>query len=409
MKVEMGAQKQVDNSYRASPTSSSDKSYLTGYRTTLKSPQPVYIASYQVPKHNHHHGKPFTNSPYSKAYETNQPNYLTGYKVNSPYSNTPYTTSYKNSNQPYITSYGSKQHGLIDSKEVSIESSQDATDNPYITQYGNTVLRKDLKESKVHDSTAEPYITRYGGTGPPEKDPKVPSPVDHTEAFKTGFFALDDLYVGNVMTLQFPIQEVSPFLPKKEAELIPFSMSQLPSVLQLFSIPEDSPQANAIRGTLEQCEATPITGETKTCVTSLESMLQFVDTIIGSETKYNILTTSYPTTSSAPLQKYTILEVSKDFNAPKWVACHPLPYPYAAYYCHFIATGSKVFKASLVGENGDNKIEALGICHLDTSDWSPDHILFKQLGFKPGQAPVCHFFPVNHLMWIPKQPSKATM
>ncbi|KAK7312355.1 hypothetical protein VNO77_36146 [Canavalia gladiata] len=59
-------------------------------------------------------------------------------------------------------------------------------------------------------------------------------------------------------------------------------------------------------------------------------------------------------------------------------------------------------------KNGDDKIEAFGICHLNTSDWSQDHILFSQLGFKPGQAPVCHFFPVKHLMWVP-QPSEATM
>ncbi|TKY67544.1 RAFTIN 1A [Spatholobus suberectus] len=261
-------------------------------------------------------------------------------------------------------------------------------------------------KTNTHDSN-EPYITQYGETSP-KNDPKESSNADHTEAFKTGFFALDDLHIGNVMTLQFPIQEVSHFLPRKEAEAIPFSISQLPSVLQLFSIPEDSPEANAMRGTLGQCEGEPITGETKICATSLESMLEFVDTIIGSEAKRNILTTSYPTASSVPLQKYTILEISEDINAPKWVACHPLPYPFAIYYCHFIATGSKVFKVTLGGENGGNKIEALGICHLDTSDWSPDHILFRQLGIKPGKAPVCHFFPIKHLMWVP-QPSQATM
>nr|ACU16579.1 unknown [Glycine max] len=212
------------------------------------------------------------------------------------------------------------------------------------------------------------------------------------------------------MTLQFPIQEVSHFLPKKEAESIPFSISQLPSVLQLFSISEDSPQANAMRDTLDQCEAEPITGETKICATSLESMLEFVGKIIGLETKHNIITTTLPTASGVPLQKFTILEVSEDINASKWVACHPLPYPYAIYYCHFIATGSKVFKVSLGSENNgdDDKIEALGICHLDTSDWSPNHIIFRQLGIKPGKDSVCHFFTIKHLMWVP-QPLQATM
>ncbi|XP_014493505.1 BURP domain-containing protein BNM2C [Vigna radiata var. radiata] len=210
------------------------------------------------------------------------------------------------------------------------------------------------------------------------------------------------------MTLQFPIEEVSHFLPRKEADSIPFSSSQLPSVLQLFSILEDSPEAVAMRGTLEECEGEPITGETKMCATSLESMLEFVSTTIGSGTKNNLLTTSLPTISGVPLQKFTILDISEDIKAPKWVACHPLTYPYAIHYCHFIATGSKVFKVSLGSENGENKVEALGICHLDTSDWDPNHILFRQLGIKAGQDPVCHFFPVKHLLWIP-QPSQATM
>ncbi|RHN61199.1 putative BURP domain-containing protein [Medicago truncatula] len=51
------------------------------------------------------------------------------------------------------------------------------------------------------------------------------SNLDHTEAFKLGFFGLDDLHVGNVMALQFPVQKVPQFLSKKEANSIPFSLS----------------------------------------------------------------------------------------------------------------------------------------------------------------------------------------
>ncbi|XP_027355371.1 BURP domain-containing protein 11-like [Abrus precatorius] len=381
----MGPERQVD-SYEASPVSN-DKSYLIGYRTHSKPTLSNYIASYTVPKHKHpsHHEN------------------LNQYGTNNQYG----TSAASKANQPYIAQYGDRTHdsnapyvvGYI--KTPAHETSQ----LPFILHNSNHVISdaKNAPEESSHDDTAHPYMTQYGTTGS-----KKNAMESRIEAFKVGFFALDDLYVGNVMTLQFPVQEVSHFLPRKEADSIPFSTSQLPSLFQLFSIPQDSPQANAMRGTLEQCEAETITGETKTCVTSLESMLEFVANIIGSEPKYNILTTTYPTPSSIPLQKYTILEVSQDINAPKWVACHPLPYPYAVYYCHFIATGSKVFEVTLGGESGDNKIEALGICHLDTSDWSPDHILFKQLGFKPGEAPVCHFFPVNHLMWVQKS-SEATM
>ncbi|KEH30431.1 putative BURP domain-containing protein [Medicago truncatula] len=81
------------------------------------------------------------------------------------------------------------------------------------------------------------------------EDLPIPN-LDHTEAFKTGYFSLDDLHVGNVMTFQFPVQEVSPYLSKKEANSIPFSMSQLPSILQLFSIPKESLQTKSMRGAL---------------------------------------------------------------------------------------------------------------------------------------------------------------
>lgn len=448
LKVELQDQKQVDSNGATSV--SSDVPYIAGYLTTT------------TKQHHHpsHHGN--TDQPYITGYKTttppgtreaNQPNYIVGYKSGSHVSNEPYITGYKttppgtseanqpnsatyrahsgpgthdpkDSGEPYITQYGDKPPKESTSAQDSVEqylaeygdktpkesTSDKDSDEQYLTQYGN----KTPKESTSTQDSGEQYLTQYGD-GTQKTDPKVSTQgheeksknVDHTEAFKTGFFALDDLYAGNVMTLQFPVQEISHFLSRKETNYIPFSSSQLPSVLQLFSIPEDSPKAKSMRGTLGQCEGEPITGERKICATSLESMLEFVDSVIGSNTEGDLLTTSHPSPSGSPLQKYTILEVSQDIDAPKWAACHPLPYSYAVYYCHYISTGTKVFKVSLGGENGD-RVEALGVCHLDTSDWTPSHIIFKQLGIEAGKAPVCHFFPIKHLMWVAK-PSKATM
>ncbi|KAF7810899.1 BURP domain-containing protein [Senna tora] len=77
-------------------------------------------------------------------------------------------------------------------------------------------------------------------------------------------------------------------------------------------------------------------------------------------------------------------------------------YPYAFYYCHYLDIGSKVFKVLLGGQYGE-KMDA-----LDTSNMDPNHILFRQLGMKPGEAPLCHFFPILHLLWVPLPP-KDTM
>ncbi|XP_020993043.2 BURP domain-containing protein 13 isoform X2 [Arachis duranensis] len=449
------------------PKEENAQQYLFGYIATSDNTQSNYKTS---KKHNHpshsHHGN--LNQPYITAYETsnahdaNKPNYLLGYRTSTHAPDTDilfwstdkaYITQHggdvgpkRDSNAPYIAQYGvggsNKEikksataqdsakpdvtnYGLHSKKTYITKYGSDAgfkftqygdgigpkrdSNAPYISQYGGDNSNKEIKtKSATTQNSAKPYMTTYGlhskktqglKGGPPS------SSVDHTEAFKVGFFAMDDLYIGNIMTLQFPVEEFSHFLSKKEADSIPFSIPQLPSVLQLFSISEDSSQAKSMRGTIEQCEAGTITGETKICANSLESMLEFVHNIIGSEEKHNIHTTT--PSSGAPLQKYTILKISEDIYAPKWVACHPMPYPYGVYYCHFISTGTRVFKVLLDGENGD-KVEALGVCHLDTSDWSPNHILFKQLGFMPGEAPVCHFFPVKHLMWVP-QPSTVTM
>ncbi|CAK8576496.1 unnamed protein product [Lathyrus sativus] len=379
--------------------------YITGYRTHAHDSNKPYLTNYAnhdamksdyiTGYRTHAQG---SNEPYltdSSNHEVKQPDYITNYRTQSHDSNKPYITNYDNHelNQPdYITGYRTHAH---------------ESNGPYITSYGK------------HE-TNQPYITQYRPTSlnlkrlaslnSKDLEGHASPNMDRIEAFKTGYFNLDDIHVGNVMTLQFPVQEVSPYLPKKEADSIPLSKSQLPSVLQLFSISEDSTQAKSMRGTLEECEGETTTGETKICANSLESMLEFVDTIIGSNTKHNILSTSKPSPTATPLQKYTILEVSHDIHAPKWVACHPLPYPYAIYYCHYISTGIKVFKVMLVGDDNGDKMEALGICHLDTSDWNPDHVVFRQLGIKAGKnTPVCHFFPINHLLWVPVEPTKPTI
>ena len=340
--------------------------------------------------------------------EMDQP-YIAGYNKNKQAN---YITSYgtrQDAKESYMTQYGSKQdrkespfqNGALEmanQEQEKVElASQEKSDQPYIAGYRNM---QDMKESN--------YIAAYeAGEDSKEtvmihEDHKATKPLshmDHLAAFKSGFFTMDDFFVGNIMPIHFPIQEFSQFLPREEADSIPFSIPQLPNLLQLFSIPIDSPNARAMEDTLEQCEAAPIKGETKLCATSLESMLDFVHSIMDSWANLNVLTTTHPTMSNALTQNYAILRVSKEIYAPKWVACHPLPYPYKIFFCHFIER-SKIFKVSLGGEDGHN-VEAVAVCHLDTSDWEPDHIIFRQLGVKPGSSPICHFVPIYHLVWVP--------
>ncbi|XP_050874893.1 BURP domain-containing protein BNM2C-like [Lathyrus oleraceus] len=196
---------------------------------------------------------------------------------------------------------------------------------------------------------------------------KLSSKVDHTEAFKVAFFSLGVLYAGSIMTMQFLIREYAHFWPRKVANDIHFSKSQIPSLLQLFSLTKDFPQGEDMIDMINQCEFKPTKGDTEACPTSLESMLEF------------------------------------DIYSPKWVACHPRPYPYTLYYCHYIYIGSKIFKVLLNGEYGDI-MDALGIYHLETSDMNPNHFIFELLGMKYGEAQLSHFFPFKPILWVPRPP-----
>ncbi|KAJ0010663.1 hypothetical protein Pint_34623 [Pistacia integerrima] len=68
--------------------------------------------------------------------------------------------------------------------------------------------------------------------------------------------------------------------------------------------------------------------------------------------------------------------------------------------CHSQETENKVFRVSLVGNNGD-RVEAIAVCHMDTSKWSRDHASFRVLGIEPGSSHVCHFFQPDNLIFVP--------
>ncbi|KAK8561261.1 hypothetical protein V6N13_149568 [Hibiscus sabdariffa] len=83
------------------------------------------------------------------------------------------------------------------------------------------------------------------------------------------------------------------------------------------------------------------------------------------------------------------------------MACHTMPYPYAVLYCHSQLTENRVFKVSLGGENGD-RVMAVAVCYMDTSQWKRDHVSFPVLGIESRTPGVCHFFPADNFVMIPE-------
>ncbi|PON33042.1 BURP domain containing protein, partial [Trema orientale] len=228
---------------------------------------------------------------------------------------------------------------------------------------------------------------------------------DPTELRYSVFFNLEDLKVGLTKPIYFPKKKhSSPLLPRQSAASVPFSLKQLPNILKLFSLPQGSPEAKAAEFTLRMCESKTVMGEIRICATSFESMLDFIRSIFGMENighGLTLLTTTFYNDSKTFFQNYTVLEVPKEIPTPKMVACHLMEFPYAVYGCHTQMSDRKVYKISLRGEKGD-KVVAIAVCHMDTSEWEPNHPSFKALGFGPGMAPVCHFFPdETNLLWLP--------
>lgn len=265
-------------------------------------------------------------------------------------------------------------------------------------------------EKVVHDSqqSGDNHLQIYGNneyehTRVDENHPS--SHMNHMDPSLNVFFTIKDLFVGYRMPIYFAIKDPSTsphLLPRQELASIPFSSSKLDYILSLFSFSKDSPQAKAMEHTLKLCEMEPKGGEIKFCATSLESMLDSTQAVFGMGNKFKLITTiTHPSDNTTLLQNYTILEEPREIDAPKMVACHTMPYPYAVFYCHGSQKSeNKVFKVSLGGENGD-RVEAVGVCHMDSSSWDKDHVVFTVLGFQPGSAPICHFFPADNFVWVP--------
>ncbi|XP_043699195.1 BURP domain protein RD22-like isoform X2 [Telopea speciosissima] len=209
------------------------------------------------------------------------------------------------------------------------------------------------------------------------------------------FFQEKDLQSGTTMNLHFT--KTTPgaaFLPSKEADATPFSSTKFSDVLQRFAVVPGSKEAQVMKNTIQECEEPGVQGEDKYCATSLESMVDFSTSKLG--TNVQAMSTEMDREETKK-QQYTITGVQKKAS-DKAVVCHAQPYVYAVFYCH-ATLSTKAYKVSLVGADG-TKANAIAVCHTDTSKWNPKHLAFQVLKIKPGTTPVCHFLPEDHVVWV---------
>uniref|UniRef100_A0A0D9V5B1 BURP domain-containing protein n=1 Tax=Leersia perrieri TaxID=77586 RepID=A0A0D9V5B1_9ORYZ len=220
----------------------------------------------------------------------------------------------------------------------------------------------------------------------------------HDDPNVTLFFLEKDLHPGKTMTVHFtPTTTGAKFLPRSEADAMPFSSEKIPEILSRFSVKPGSEEAAQMAQTLRECEAPAAKGEKKACATSLESMVDFATSSLG--TSHVRAVSTVVGKDGSPEQEYTVTAVKRAVSAggDQLVACHAEPYAYAVFACHR-TQATRAYTVSMAGRDG-TAVEAVAVCHADTAGWNPKHVAFQVLKVKPGTVPVCHFLPQDHVVW----------
>ncbi|KAL2236064.1 UNVERIFIED_CONTAM: BURP domain-containing protein 3 [Sesamum indicum] len=216
------------------------------------------------------------------------------------------------------------------------------------------------------------------------------------------FFMEKDLYPGKLMKLNFSKNgNWAPFLTRHDADSVPFSSDKLPEILRAFSVDPSSDEAQVMKKTIQGCEQNQsVKGEEKLCATSLESMIDFATSKLGKDV--DAISTTAVETVTDNLRRYRLVRVKQMPPGKPVVACHLQEFAYAVFYCHKMEMQSTVgYKVWMVAGEG-SQVEAVAVCHRDTAAWSSMHLAFQVLKVKPGGAPVCHFLPVDHVLWVSK-------
>ncbi|MCO5597115.1 hypothetical protein L7F22_051190 [Adiantum nelumboides] len=226
------------------------------------------------------------------------------------------------------------------------------------------------------------------------------------------FFRLHGMFVGASMAfpnLNHPVPS-RPYLPHVVAQRLSLKPHALSGLLAAFGIPKGTPMAAAMRDTITRCNTASSTSDNSSmaCVTSIEDMLRFVKNTLGgsvdfleSDASPNYLLTSLNSSSSTINITITSLEQRtrlKDSN----VVCHKRMFPSMVRVCHELQS-TKVYMAEmklLMEQYYPKYIDAVAICHFDTSAWDPNHPSFLLLGISPGQGEVCHWVRADEHVWV---------
>jgi len=219
------------------------------------------------------------------------------------------------------------------------------------------------------------------------------------------FFLESALVVGGKMTLHDNLRDADA-APRK-AFLTASSASQMPALtsdnaaalVKHFGISPNSEMAKATATAAYLCGYGALPGEKMACAASGPALKEFVAAELGSKVK--VLSTSNTPSAAAPAVKkpVTVAAFRKGSVAEgqKIVVCHVVSFPTLLFYCHRV-TGTKEITATL--QSDEAAIEAVGVCHIDTSLWLSTHPAFAALHIPRGDE-ACHWLVDSDLVFVP--------
>ncbi|KZV48469.1 BURP domain-containing protein 16-like [Dorcoceras hygrometricum] len=229
------------------------------------------------------------------------------------------------------------------------------------------------------------YVDEY------QNNPSSSLSVDQRNEDHFSFFRLSVLKNGNIVHLP-NLEESLPdrsFLPPQIASRIPLNTQE---IAKLFP----GTTKETIEHTLFYCNAAAIKGEVKSCPKSLEEMINFSKSALGGK---KLISLSSKSTEGSNTE--VMIKNIKKFNSDRIVACHEVFLPFAAYFCHSLPS-TNLYSVDLVETKTGAPVNSLvAICHMDTSPFPANHVVFKILKLRPGQGEACHWFTQIDLAWIP--------
>ncbi len=220
-----------------------------------------------------------------------------------------------------------------------------------------------------------------------------------------GFFLESKLAKGSTMHLGMNFLEdaANPkrdFLPRAVAHSLPaLKASNLPKLLQAFNVREGTEMATNMEKAISYCEGiVDLAPEEKPalCPTSKKAMTKFVSSQFGENVEL-LTTTVVPAKPPAVNDPVTVLDYHTYSADTIAVVCHSLSFPSQVYYCHKLSK-TRLLQATLKAGDGSH-INAVAICHLDTSWWSSSHPVFAALNVPRGTE-VCHWAVKSTLVWV---------